>query len=291
MKNAGVKRTLETYRCGDKVKAKYLASSVGPARCPGAWFPGKVRRVNDSTVDIIYDDGDSEDTVQLKYVRRLKQGDSSMSMVAPPSVQGESNDAPDSLTQHNATQPTCPTLVESSKPTTAEQEEQRSGESSTDASLPACLVTHHEGLELHLSASTVTGYKCVLPRSDGKGYVARSWLQGRLKPGYHGSFATAVEAAVAYARIAGPPTSQPTAQQWAAPPIRRGRAGAVSTGPPSTAQGGWRAGELESSESSDSDDSDYESDHPGREEEPCEGSEGGASRGPTSRLASKRCRS
>ena len=57
-----------------------------------------------------------------------------------------------------------------------------------------------QGVRLHLSSSSSTGYKCVKERSTGR-FEAKHSVGG--KKVYLGTFGTAVEAAVAYARAAG----------------------------------------------------------------------------------------
>ena len=50
-------------KVGQKVKAKYLATSYG-VRCPGDWFQGTISKVNaDGTYNILYADGDKENAV------------------------------------------------------------------------------------------------------------------------------------------------------------------------------------------------------------------------------------
>ncbi|EOD28286.1 hypothetical protein EMIHUDRAFT_114210 [Emiliania huxleyi CCMP1516] len=78
-----------------------------------------------------------------------------------------------------------------------------------EAAPAAPLVTEAEGLRLHLSSSSSTGYRGVYEHSGR--YQAKRWVDG--KEVYLGSFATAVEAAVAYARAVGeyqPPPAPPT---------------------------------------------------------------------------------
>ncbi|EOD41433.1 hypothetical protein EMIHUDRAFT_448797 [Emiliania huxleyi CCMP1516] len=77
-----------------------------------------------------------------------------------------------------------------------------------EAAPAAPLVTEAEGLQLHLSSSTSTGYSGV--RADRSRFKAQRRVGGRMV--YLGSFATAVEAAVAYARAGGEyqPPAPPT---------------------------------------------------------------------------------
>ena len=60
----------KNVRMGDRVKARYQASSKGAART--FWFEGEIVNENDDgTVAVRYDDGDYEDRVQRMYVRPL----------------------------------------------------------------------------------------------------------------------------------------------------------------------------------------------------------------------------
>jgi hypothetical protein len=60
-------------RVGQKVTAKYLATSAG-ARCPGDWFQGTISKVNaDGTYNILYADGDKENAVQAKFVKAVAE--------------------------------------------------------------------------------------------------------------------------------------------------------------------------------------------------------------------------
>ena len=53
---------------GTRVKARHLASSVGPANT--RWFPATVAAMNkDGTVDVKYDDGDQENDVKREYIK------------------------------------------------------------------------------------------------------------------------------------------------------------------------------------------------------------------------------
>jgi len=53
---------------GTRVKARHLASSVGPANT--RWFPATVAAMNeDGTVDVKYDDGDQESDVKREYIK------------------------------------------------------------------------------------------------------------------------------------------------------------------------------------------------------------------------------
>ena len=61
------------------------------------------------------------------------------------------------------------------------------------------VVAEHDGVALHLSESSVTGYKGVKFAASGR-YIATYATQ------HIGTFDTAVEAAVAYARTAPPAT-------------------------------------------------------------------------------------
>ena len=59
-------------REGDKVEARFRGTSSGKI------FPGKVRRVNsDGTLDIAYEDGDSDKRIKEKYVKALDAGSDS----------------------------------------------------------------------------------------------------------------------------------------------------------------------------------------------------------------------
>ena len=60
----------------------------------------------------------------------------------------------------------------------------------------APLATEAEGLRLHLSSNSITGYKGVFNQASGRFIATR-------KHKYLGAFDTAVEAAVAYARAVG----------------------------------------------------------------------------------------
>ena len=95
----------------------------------------------------------------------------------------------------------------------------------------APVVAVAEGLRLHLSSSSITGYKGVCDRSGR--FDAQHWVGGRNVK--LGRFDTAVEAAVAYARAVGeyqppaPPTVATEAEglrlhlsRAATPPATRG---------------------------------------------------------------------
>ena len=57
------------FRAGDRIKAKYLASSAG-IKAPGGWFAGKIVKANaDGTFNLRYDDGDSENAVLARYIK------------------------------------------------------------------------------------------------------------------------------------------------------------------------------------------------------------------------------
>ena len=73
------------------------------------------------------------------------------------------------------------------------------------APAPAELVTEAEGLRLHMSPDNPTGYKGIRVKQGGR-FEARTKTQG--KDVYLGSFGTAVEAAVAYAKHVGPPAAR-----------------------------------------------------------------------------------
>jgi hypothetical protein len=61
---------------GQDVEARYMASSLGATRCK-RWYGGTVNAVHpDGTVDLVYDDGDEEWQVELKYVRPRRNGSS-----------------------------------------------------------------------------------------------------------------------------------------------------------------------------------------------------------------------
>ena len=62
------------------------------------------------------------------------------------------------------------------------------------------VVAQAEGLRLHLSSSSSTGYKAVIKQASGR-FVARHYVDGRRDS--LGCFNTAVEAAVAYAKKVG----------------------------------------------------------------------------------------
>lgn len=61
-----------TLKPGARVKARYMASSVGPEKAT-KWFEGTVTSVNqDGTCNILYDDdGDEEEDVEPEYIRYL----------------------------------------------------------------------------------------------------------------------------------------------------------------------------------------------------------------------------
>ena len=61
-----------TLKPGTRVKARYMASSVGPEKAI-KWFEGTVTSVNqDGTCNILYDDdGDEEEDVEPEYIRYL----------------------------------------------------------------------------------------------------------------------------------------------------------------------------------------------------------------------------
>ena len=60
-------------KVGQKVKAKYLATSYG-VRCPGDWFQGTISKVNaDGTYNILYADGDKENAVHAKFVKAVAE--------------------------------------------------------------------------------------------------------------------------------------------------------------------------------------------------------------------------
>ena len=82
-----------------------------------------------------------------------------------------------------------------------------------------------EGLRLHLSSSSSTGYKCVYLQ-DGR-FIARQYKPEQMES-YLGSFDTAVEAAVAYARA----VHEVPACQGEAPPLPAKRALESATAPP-----------------------------------------------------------
>ena len=73
----------------------------------------------------------------------------------------------------------------------------------------AAVATEAEGLHLHLSSRSSTGYKCVCRHSSGR-FEAKRSMAGRLVS--LGYFDTAVEAAVAVARAVGEyqPPAPPT---------------------------------------------------------------------------------
>ena len=59
---------------GGRVKARYRASSLGPARTQ--WYAGEVVAVHeDGTVAVRYEDGDYEDGVSRVYLRPLQNAD------------------------------------------------------------------------------------------------------------------------------------------------------------------------------------------------------------------------
>ena len=56
------------FSVGDRVKGRFLASSIG--KFGTKWWPATVRRIRaDSTYDLVYEDGDSEDSVKPEFVR------------------------------------------------------------------------------------------------------------------------------------------------------------------------------------------------------------------------------
>ena len=56
---------------GAHVKGRYLASSIGtPSKFGTKWWPATVRHVHpDGTCDLVYEDGDLEDSVRPEFVR------------------------------------------------------------------------------------------------------------------------------------------------------------------------------------------------------------------------------
>ena len=83
-------------------------------------------------------------------------------------------------------------------------------------------VAEAEGLRLHLSSGSVTGYKGVC--KDRGRFQARHWMDGSLA--HLGNFYTAAEAAVAYARAVGqgPTEAEVAPRAEAAKRRRRGEA-------------------------------------------------------------------
>ena len=63
-------RTIADFYVGQRVKARHLASSIGPANTH--WFPGRISSISmDASVDTVsvdFDDGDHEDGVYLCFV-------------------------------------------------------------------------------------------------------------------------------------------------------------------------------------------------------------------------------
>ena len=58
-----------SFQAGDRIKAKYMATSAG-VRAPGDWFAGKIVKANaDGTFNIRYDDGEGENAVFARYVK------------------------------------------------------------------------------------------------------------------------------------------------------------------------------------------------------------------------------
>ena len=83
------------------------------------------------------------------------------------------------------------------------------------------VVAEAEGLRLHLSSNSATGYKGVI--KNGSRFQPLPWVDG--KKAYLGTFGTAVEAAVAYARAVGEAPGQ--AEVAAAAAARAAEAQAV----------------------------------------------------------------
>jgi len=86
----------------------------------------------------------------------------------------------------------------------------------------SAVVAEAEGLRLHLSSGSVTGYKGVC--KDRGRFQARHWMDGSLA--HLGNFYTAAEAAVAYARAVGqgPTEAEVAPRAEAAKRRRRGEA-------------------------------------------------------------------
>ena len=65
---------VESFKEGDRVKARHLASQHGPKACKD-WYKGTVIKVrSNGTFDIMYDDEDDEMMVNPKYMKPLEDG-------------------------------------------------------------------------------------------------------------------------------------------------------------------------------------------------------------------------
>ena len=61
----------QTYAIGQHVEAKHMAQQVGSFAAK--WYSGVVRKVHENgACDVLYDDGDKEDKVPLKFLRKAK---------------------------------------------------------------------------------------------------------------------------------------------------------------------------------------------------------------------------
>ena len=183
----------------------------------GYWFPGVVQHINeDGTLAIDYDDGDQEERVLRKHVRPPKAKARPPSPLASTSS-GRLRTAPQRLDASllMASSRSCRSAGEASKgEAPALEEEADSGEElgepatltteavdRTDAAEAAVRQAAAEGLTLQPSGDNSTGYRSV--RKDcrvslPKPFYANVWRDS--KAVHLGTFATAEEAALAYAR-------------------------------------------------------------------------------------------
>eukprot|EP00964_Phaeocystis_antarctica_P030484 scaffold17220_cov65-Phaeocystis_antarctica.AAC.5 len=200
------------------------------------WFPGVVQHINeDGTLAIDYEDGDQEERVLRKHVRPPKAKARPPSPLASTSS-GRPRTAPQRLDASllMASSRSYRSAGEASTLEEEEDSEEELGEPATHtaeaadrkhAAEAAVRQAEAEGLTLHPSDNNATGYRGVFHCSSSSKQVMVKQFQAMVKRAgknvYLGSFVTAEEAALAFARAdarTDPPAASPDAAKRAAPP-------------------------------------------------------------------------
>ena len=211
---------------GERVTAKYLATSLG-VRCPGSWYGGTIVRVHaDGSCDISYDDdGDGEKAVKPKFIRDAtapQARPSAGKRKAPPADQRRKVAAPNASV-HSNSRPS-PDATDTVPPLAREQGERKGPPRIGRGALSAQAIAEEDGLTLARIDSD-TGFRNVVnTRSHDKPpFMAYCYtceghgvcysptdvgvkLKGRFKSYKRlvrrdiGRFATAADAALALAR-------------------------------------------------------------------------------------------
>ena len=176
---------------GSAVRARFGASDFGPAGT--RWFAGVVTSANDDgTFAVQYNDGDYEDSVLPEYIQSIneEEEDPEWQPVSAQAVRKGGRKRP---------------LSSESKAVAADRRLKM-------AAVAAPLATFADGHHLHLSSKSSTGYLGVtsIIHQRNRSYPAKPFkatgpnndlVAGPQGRGQHlGSFATAIEAAVAYAK-------------------------------------------------------------------------------------------